>query len=59
MNRKEAKKVSQHRMVFLEKSKIHKNRDPIVTQRLTNLTSIHDRGSIPCLAQWAKDLVLR
>ena len=32
---------------------------PFLTQRLTNLTSIHeDMSSIPSLAQWIKDLVL-
>ena len=32
---------------------------PVVAQRVTNPTSIHeDTGSIPGLIQWFKDLVL-
>ena len=32
---------------------------PVVTQRVKNLTSIHeDAALIPGLAQWVKDLVL-
>ena len=41
---------------FLKKLKIGV---PVMDQRLTNLTSIHeDTGSIPDLAQWVKDLAL-
>ena len=54
------------KMLLREKTTQNKKQDkkgcfgvPIVTQQLTNLTSIHeDAGWIPGLAQWVKDLML-
>ena len=44
--------------MYLNLKRIHLG-VPVVTQQLTNLTSIHeDSGLIPGLTQWVKDLVL-
>ena len=47
---------------ILSTGKYYKNINiwiPIVAQRVKNLTSIQeDAGSIPCLIQWVKDLML-
>ena len=41
------------------KIKKHVEGGPVMAQRLTNMTSIHeDVSSIPNLTQWVKDLVL-